>query len=213
MRENPANDIELLAAWSAGCRTSGETLIERYLLVVHRFFRTKVQGDVEDLVQQTFLGCLEARERYQGHASFKTFLLAIARHQLLAHYRRARKTAAFTISSLADHATSPTGSIAKRQDQRLLADAFQRVSLDAQLILELAYWEGLDGSDIARVLDVPLNTAYSRLHRAKQALRARLQELAPDREELSRALQALASIPDGTRVWPSNPPPRADGPA
>ena len=47
-------------------------------------------------------------------------------------------------------------------------------------MLELAYWEGLDGLELAHALEVPLNTAYSRLRRAKLALRERLQELAPD---------------------------------
>jgi len=175
-------DADLLANWSAGSRAAGDELIERHFALVHRFFRNKVGAELEDLVQQTFLACVEARARYAGHASFKTFLLAIARNQLFTHYAKQRRRALdFELTSVHDLGTSPSGVVARREDERLLAEALRRVPLEAQVVLELAYWEACDGNEIARVLDVPLNTAYSRLRRARIALRERLQELAPDR--------------------------------
>jgi RNA polymerase sigma factor (sigma-70 family) len=177
-----ATDVELLSEWASGSRAAGDELIERHFALVHRFFRNKVGSEVEDLVQQTFLACIEARARYQGDASFKTFLLAIARNTLFKHYSKQRRTALdFELTSVRDLNTSPTGIVARREDERLLAEALRRVPLEAQVVLELAYWEGCDGAEIARVLDVPLNTAYSRLRRAKIALHERLVELAPDR--------------------------------
>jgi RNA polymerase sigma-70 factor (ECF subfamily) len=182
-------DGELLAQWSAGSRAAGNELIERHFDVVHRFFRNKVGSDIEDLMQQTFLACVEARTRYQGQASFKTFLLAIARNQLFTHYsKRRREVLDFTLTSVHDLGTSPTGVLARREDEHLLSEALRRVPLDAQVVLELAYWEGLDGAEIAQVLEVPLNTAYSRLRRAKIALLDRLRELAPDRVDLDRVV-------------------------
>ena len=192
MSIKPASDGELLAQWSAGSRTAGNELIERHFDTVHRFFRNKVGSEIEDLVQQTFLGCVEARVRYQGQASFKTFLLAIARNQLYTHYsKRRREVLDFTLTSVHDLGTSPTGVLAKREDERLLTEALRRVPLDAQVVLELAYWEGLDGAEIAQVLAVPLNTAYSRLRRAKIALLDRLRELAPDRVDLDQVVPSV----------------------
>ena len=47
-------------------------------------------------------------------------------------------------------------------------------------------------SAIAQVLEVPLNTAYSLLRRAKLSLRGRLEELAPDhRQHVAHALATL----------------------
>lgn len=144
------------------------------------------------MVQQTFLGCLEARERFRAESSFKTFLLAIARNQLFKHYRRLRDRADFSPSALRDLGTSPSGLAAKRQDELLLAEALDRLPRGTRLILELAYWEELDGAAIAQVLEVPLNTAYSLLRRAKLSLRGRLEELAPDhRRHIAHALAAL----------------------
>ena len=177
MSGTAATDGEVLAQWSAGSRVAGNELIERHFDTVHRFFRNKVGSDIEDLMQQTFLACVEARTRYQGQASFKTFLLAIARNQLFTHYSKRRR-------EVHDLGTSPTGVLAKREDEHLLSEALRRVPLDAQVVLELAYWEGMDGAEIAQVLEVPLNTAYSRLRRAKLTLLDRLRDLAPDRVDL-----------------------------
>ena len=175
------SDAELLQRWGEGSTRAGNELVERYFATVHRFFRNKVGTELEDLVQQTFLACVEARERFRGESSFKTFLLAIARNQLLKHYSQShRKTVDAELSSVRDLRTSPTGAIAKREDQRLLLEALQQIPLDAQVILELVFWDGLDTVEIAAVLNLPLNTAYSRLRRAKLALREKLSALSPE---------------------------------
>jgi RNA polymerase sigma factor (sigma-70 family) len=201
MGKTPVPDADLFAAWSGGSRDAGNELIERHFALVHRFFRNKVGPEIEDLVQGTFLACIEARQRYRGDASFKTFLLAIARYQLFRLYRaRSREALDFTVTSVHDLATSPSGVLARDEDERLLAEALRRVPLEAQVVLELAYWEELDGATIASVLEVPLNTAYSRLHRARDALRESLRKLAPDRVgllSLFESAEQAASVRPG----------------
>ena len=170
-----ASDADLLAAWEQGDRAAGSELVERHYESVYRFFRNKVGGhdQLEDLVQQTFLGCIEARRRFQHRCTFRTFVLAIARHQLYAHFRShaRRRESDFTVTSLQDIGTSPSAQVARKQDTRLLGEALQRIPLEAQIALELAYWEGITGPELAVILDVPLETAYSRLRRAKVLLR------------------------------------------
>jgi RNA polymerase sigma factor (sigma-70 family) len=186
------SDAELLAQWGHGSRDAGNTLIERYFALIHRFFQTKVGPELEDLIQQTFLGAIEARERYEQRSSFVTFLLGIARHQLYTHYsQRKRRGCDLAVSSVRDLGTSPSGAVARGEDQQLLAAALQSVPLHVQVLLELVYWEGLTAPEVAEVLEVPLNTVYSRLARARDALRARLERLAPDRLECERALRAF----------------------
>jgi RNA polymerase sigma factor (sigma-70 family) len=178
--EDTATDAALLEAWGNGSTRAGNELLERHFALVHRFFRNKVGTELEDLVQQTFLACLEARSRYRGHASFKTYLLAIARNQLFTHYsQRGRRALDTEMRSVRDLRSSPTAAMAKREDVRLLQAALQEIPLDFQIILELVFWEELDAVEIAAVLDVPVNTLYSRLHRAKLALRSKLQRDRP----------------------------------
>ena len=178
--DDAVSDTELLERWAQGSVEAGNELIERHFAVVHRFFRHKVGSEIEDLVQQTFLACIEARVRFQGRSSFRTFVLAIARFQLFTHYaQRKRLTRDMTLSSLRDLGTSPTAAVARNEEERLLIEALQCIPLEAQTILELAYWEGLDATEIGRILELPLNTVYSRLRRAKLALREKLRDLAP----------------------------------
>ena len=109
-------------------------------------------------------------------------MLAIARNQLFKHFSKQRLGVfGFELTSVHDPNGSPSDLVARREDERLLAEALRRVPLDSQLVLELAYWEDFDGKELARALEVPLNTAYSRLRRAKLVLRRHLAELEPER--------------------------------
>lgn len=185
MIDEASSDIELLAQWAAGDGEAGNQLIERHFGLVCRFFRNKVaESDIEDLLQQTFLGCLEAHTRYDGRSSVKTFVLAIARNQLLNYYRERRRSPLAERGSVRDEATSPTGILARLEDERLLLEALRQVPLDAQVLLELTYSEGMAGTEVAQVLGVSAGTLHTRLHRARESLRDRLTELAPDRVAL-----------------------------
>ena len=191
-KRSEETDGELLARWAEGHKDAGGELIERHFATVYRFFRGRVMSERQDLVQQTFLACVEGRCRYQQQGSFRAFLLGIARHQLYAHYRKSRRES-LDLSSrpLRDLGTSPTGMVARRESERRLHEALRGLPLDTQLILELAFWQGLDGAEIAEVMDVPVNTIYSRIHRAKASLGEKLRELGEDRPASALALTAL----------------------
>lgn len=72
-------DLELLERWRDGDKRAGNELFRCHYGRVYRFFMNKTEGDIEMLVQDTFLACTEARDRFQNRSSFRTFLLAIAK--------------------------------------------------------------------------------------------------------------------------------------
>ncbi len=170
------DDAALHAAWRGGDRAAGELLFERHFEEIFRFFRSKVRGEVNDLVQRTFLGCIESRDRFRGASSFRVFLFAIAKHELFHHYRAQRKGAAidFGVSSLADLAPSPSSHARHRSERDALLEALGALPLDLQVALELHYWEELNGADLAVVLGIPEGTVRSRLRRGLESLRAAL---------------------------------------
>jgi len=57
------SDAELLERWRSGDRDSGEALFERYYDTVERFFLNKIGDAISDLVQETFIRCVESRDR------------------------------------------------------------------------------------------------------------------------------------------------------
>lgn len=176
-----ATDEELLEAWRRGSTAAGEDLFERHFDAVMRFFRNKLDEGPEELVQRTFLACIESRDRFRGDASFRTFLFSVAHNVLKNHFRSKRRRGVhidFSADSVYGLAPSPSTIVARERNHRLLLDALRRIPIDAQVALELQYWENLSGLEIAEVLGVPLGTAKTRLRRARQLLATALEPLA-----------------------------------
>jgi RNA polymerase sigma factor (sigma-70 family) len=169
-------DEELLERWQAGDTAAGNELFLRYFKSVRRFFANKVPAEeVEDLVQRTFAGCVEARERVRPDPGIRAFLFGVARRQLYKYLRdRASHTKRFDVdfgvSSVRDLGHSPSSMMAKHQAHELLLQALQQVSVEHQTILELHYWEQLAGAEIAVILEIAPGTVRTRLFRARQAV-------------------------------------------
>jgi RNA polymerase sigma factor (sigma-70 family) len=170
------SDFELLDAWSSGDLAAGRALFERHFDIVYRFLRTKVDAHLEDLVQQTWLACVEGRSRFRRTASFRTYLLQTARFQLYAYYRerRRRTEIGFSESSRADLVLSPSHLAIRHEDERLLLEALRRIPIGHQVVIELSFWQELSGPEIAEVLSIPEPTVRSRLRRAMVHLRREL---------------------------------------
>ncbi len=187
-------DLELLEAWRAGDRSAGEALFERHFDAVARFFRNKVNHSIDDLIQRTFLGCVEGRDRFRGESSFRTFLFAVAHNVLGKHYRSQRRHGDridFGVTSVHDLAPSPSVIVARHHEHRVLLQALRRIPLDNQIVLELYYWERLTAPEVARVLNVPEGTARTRIRRAKQLLEGQMRKLIDDKDQLESTLVNL----------------------
>ena len=181
-------DLELLSAWRAGDARAGEQLVARHWGVVSRFVRGKLgDDDGADLISQTFLACVEGKDRIAGE-DVRCYLLATARRRIADHWRRRARTPELDLarSSLVDLQPGPATQLDKLQRTELLREGLARIPLDDQLALELQYFEGMSTAEIATVLEIPENTVRSRLSRARDKLRAQLATLAtPDEAALA----------------------------
>lgn len=197
-----ATDAELCSAWIAGDRVAGRALFERHYRSVSRFFRNKVGAHGHDLVQRTFLACLEGRERFRGASSFRTYLFGIAHKMLLKHFdakRRGRERFDPASVSIHDLGPSPSTAFAKRREQRLLLEALRRIPLDSQVILELYYWENMRAREISEVLGVPEGTTRTRIRSAKKKLEVQLATLAKSPSLLKSTVTDLQGWADKLR--------------
>ena len=189
-----SDDLELLEAWRAGDTTAGNELFERHFASVRRFFRNKVIGDVDDLIQRTFLACVEGRDRFRGEASFRRYLFGTANNILRVHYRsgaKNRELPDFEALSAIDLAPTPSQAAALGDEHRIVLEALRRIPLEYQIALELFYWEELQVTELADVLDVPLGTVKTRLRRGRQLLEQKIAELADSPERLHTTLTNL----------------------
>lgn len=200
------DERELLQRWRAGDLGAGNQLFERHFDGLYRFFAGKVSRDVEDLIQQTMLACVEGRDRIAGESttSVRAYLFGTARNVLYAHYRRHMQERFDAVhTSLEDVAPSPSRLLDEAQAARLLAAALRRIPLDLQILLELHYWEQLSHSELAEALGVSLGSVKGKLQTAKAQLRRHMAELASGQElaavpvadlDLDRWVAALPSL-------------------
>ena len=175
-----SDDSQLLRAWRDGDRTAGDRLLRRHFSSLHRFFASKVGDEAEDLIQNTLLACVKYVDKLAQASSFKAYLFSIASNQLYGHLRRNAREGAlidFTQKSAVALGLSPSAVAAKRQRDQQLSAALMRLPFELQLVLELGYWEDLNASEIAEILDIPPGTAKSKIRRAKQLLAKELERV------------------------------------
>lgn len=187
MSETDGDDWALLEAWREGDRGAGERLATRYFGLLTRFFLNKVRDpdDAADLVSETFLGCTAGRDRIDDGGSLRSYVFAVAMNRLRGYFRkqvkRRREISDFEDVCVASALPrSPVSMIARAQEGKLLVRALRRLKLDQQIVLELHFFEGLRGPEIADLLGIPAATIYTKLRRGKEQLFGLVHEMAGD---------------------------------
>lgn len=137
-------------------------------------------ADVEDLAQETFVRAYRAFPRFDpaGPAKVSTWLLTIATRLAL----DAKKRRQLAVAPLDDVAEArPTDSTPELRTERrelgaALAEAAAELPDEQRAALLLSDVHGLSIAEIASALEVPENTAKTRLFRAREKMRAALAE-------------------------------------
>jgi RNA polymerase sigma-70 factor (ECF subfamily) len=107
-------------------------------------------------------------------------MFGTARHILYAYLRRKvkRQIVDTDQEALADLLPGVSTAYAKHREQRILLEALRRLPLQYQVALELYYWEGLSGPELASALGVPEATMRGRIRRGSNRLREEVASLA-----------------------------------
>jgi RNA polymerase sigma factor (sigma-70 family) len=195
-------DLEALERWRQGDRAAGDLLFSRHVDSLFRFFRSKLDdASAEDVTQATFLACVKGKESFRADSSFRTYLFAVARNQLLMHYRgrgRAERVVELdrvsAIELAPDWGASPSTMLRASDEQRIVREALQRIPVDFQIAVELYYWEGMSTAAIAEVLEVAEGTVRSRLTRARERISEIIQEKMSDRAAAERTIEGLDGV-------------------
>ncbi|WP_052388931.1 RNA polymerase sigma factor [Belnapia moabensis] len=138
---------------------------------LRRFARVLARGGdaADDLVQETLLRAISAREQFEPGTNLRAWLFTILRHARAANLRRASRSPIMEAETLPESPVS--GGQEERQAMRDVATAFRKLARIHREALWLVVVEGLDYAEAARILNVPPGTLRSRLSRAREALR------------------------------------------
>ncbi len=181
--EDGLSDGVLARRVGAGDRHAAALLVERYHEPVRRFLM-RLTGKVDvadDLAQETFVRVLRHADRYDEKYPMRTWLLTIARRLSINHGRREAKARGVTPTEhLPGRGLSPAelaGEADERQlMRRRLEQAMGRLTEPQRHALLLFHQQGLSVQEAAEIMDVPVGTVKSHLHRARAALRQIMSE-------------------------------------
>jgi RNA polymerase sigma-70 factor (ECF subfamily) len=157
---------------------------------------TRNAADAEDLVQETFLKAYRAYHTFQEGTNLKAWLYRILTNTFINRYRKkARRPSEVDFGEVEDLylykrlGTSEAGSAARSAEEEVLesfveADvksAVEELPEHFRMPVLLADVEGFSYKEIAEILDVPIGTVMSRLHRGRKALEKALWGFAEQR--------------------------------
>jgi RNA polymerase sigma-70 factor, ECF subfamily len=155
---------------------------------------TRSEADAEDLVQETYIRAFRHRDQFTPGTNLKAWLFRILTNTFINSYRRRSSQPETTDLDKVEETTlyrqmSQGPASSSSQPEREVVD--NMVDSEVKEALEdlpeifrnvvLLDVEGFSYREIAEMLDIPIGTVMSRLHRARRSLQTRLYDLARER--------------------------------
>ncbi len=138
---------------------------------------TRHRADAEDLVQDTLVRAFRSIDGFDGRHP-RAWLLTILRNTNSNRHRRRRPDLLDDpdqeIVSPGGMEDTPEGLVVGSMFDAAVEDGLRRLSVDFRRTIELVDIAGLSYAETAALLDVPVGTVMSRLHRARTRMREHL---------------------------------------
>ena len=178
------SEQELIQAARSGDQKAFAALVEANQAMVYSlaYRMTGNSEDAADLAQEAFLNAWRGLARFQGQASFSTWLYRLTSNACIDFLRREkrRRSLSMTVSlddeeagwtEPADWSQDPQRELERSERGRALARAMEQLPDHQRRALVLRELSGLSYQEIGQALDLDLGTVKSRIARARLALR------------------------------------------
>jgi len=182
-----ADDYRLITECLQGRTVAYGELVCRYQ---DRLFNTVYRlldnaEDAQDVVQEAFLSAYQSLDSFKGDSQFFTWLYRIAINTAISLKRKRRVAISISAGWEDGRAAEPVDvsacgqpghALEKAEEERRIRSALNRLSAEHRAVLIMKDMEGQKYETMAEVLQVPIGTIRSRLHRARVELRELLQQ-------------------------------------
>ena len=149
-------------------------------------YRLTLDGDdAKDLVQDTYLKAYRFIESFQRGTNAKAWLFRILKNSFINDYRKKSKepnkvdyqeVESYYNSEDVDRQITPDLRVEALKDMigDEISNALNSLDVDFRTVIILCDLEGFKYEEMAKILDIPIGTVRSRLHRARQLLKEKL---------------------------------------
>lgn len=176
---------------NAALRTSYDQLYHKEmiphmsLLYNYALRLTNNEDDAKDLIQDTYLKAYRFIDKYEHDTNAKAWLFRILKNSFINNYRKNSRipdqveyTEVEEFVDLLKDQSAPTTDMRKDMYDNLLGDdvmrAIESLNEEFRTIIILSDIEEMTYEEIAEILEIPLGTVRSRLHRARKAMQEKL---------------------------------------
>jgi len=179
-------DDDLILMYRQGDAEAFEVLFDRYHAPVYNFARTMVgpcDGAAEEVLQETFLSVARSAGQYAPRGQFRCWLMRIVRNRCLNRIQSQRARQALRapdapdLANLPGQEPSPPGRAEAAEREAAIRAAIADLPDRQREAIALFAFEQLTYRQIAGVLDMPVNTVKTLIHRARAALAQSLETL------------------------------------
>ncbi len=154
-----------------------EEIYRHYAGMVYRVAlrMTRRVEDAEEVTQEVFVAVHRHLKTFAGNAQLKTWIYRIAVNCSLNALKKGKRTMEVAWDEgfdPEDPKQDVRGSVEKEDQQVKIASLLEELNTDQKMCLVLRAQEGLSYEDIAKALNININTVRSRLKRARETLMA-----------------------------------------
>jgi RNA polymerase sigma-70 factor (ECF subfamily) len=164
----------------AALRVVVERYQERVFALVYGIVRDR--HEVEDVAQEVFFKVFSRIDAFDGRSRFYTWLYRVAVNAAKDHVKKRSRRPAVALDEeapVADGGAGPAAHAGSEETRRLVREAIAALPLRYREVLALREIEGMSYGEIADVLRLSMGTVESRIHRARERLKRRLQSHVP----------------------------------
>ncbi|MEJ7734587.1 MAG: RNA polymerase sigma factor [Polyangiaceae bacterium] len=164
----------------SGAPLDFRTIFELEVAYVMRTLRRLgvAPSDVADMAHEVFLAVHGQLHAYDRARPMRPWLFGFA-FRIASHYRpkAQREGVPASLEELADAADGPEGLLEKERKRRLVLAALDGIDLDRRAVFVMHELDGVTCEEVARTLEIPVGTVYSRLRLARQDFAATMRRL------------------------------------
>jgi len=192
-KEELSEDAKLVFAAIDGDNDAFGKLLEKYSSFVYRtvFYDIKSKEDAEDISQEVFIKAYKALANFRSDSEFSTWIYRICKNTIYDYIRKSSREKSIPLSEMSSGDENdriydipddsgkydPEKTYISKETADIVNDAISSLSEEHKSIILMRDIEGYSYGEIADILSIEEGTVKSRLSRARNSLKKKLENL------------------------------------